>query len=258
MFAPDALRQTKCFSFNQKQIKNVYEIALLGLHRYRVVNKRWETHTTWILIYFGNGSELMSENCLNESSLRWIRDHLAANSQFVHRTACLPLRKVHSNCQGNYPEREDKHLGFVRAKFSGSGPPPKELESFLNPFLADTFRIGGERVGELVYKRRNCQQEVHGRGLSTHSRKHNSSPCQTRRNSVTGKLISLQGCGSICMIFPNWIMNGTEARLKPRFGAVSIAERRSVCKINMFDIKSRQLFVDGGVNPAENRSVCQF
>lgn len=40
MFASDALRQTKCFNFNQKQIKNVYEIALLGLHRYGVVNTR--------------------------------------------------------------------------------------------------------------------------------------------------------------------------------------------------------------------------
>lgn len=37
MFASDALRQTKCFNFNQKQIKNVYEIALLGLHRVQTV-----------------------------------------------------------------------------------------------------------------------------------------------------------------------------------------------------------------------------
>lgn len=41
-------------------------------------------------------------------------------------------------------------------------------------------------------------------------------------------------------------MSDTEARLKSQIGAVSIAERRSVCEINMFDIESRQLFVELG------------
>lgn len=55
-------------------------------------------------------------------------------------------------------------------------------------------------------------------------------------------------------------MNGTEAPEATISVWFQFAERKSVCKINMFDIKSRQLFVDGGgaVFRGKSKLLCQF